>query len=197
MKWISLFKDFISIYKYIRMDLKNVLKDKDKETNDNIRKHKKPMQLRDIESRSTSKHKKIVEDFKTDEDIEKMLEDEKKSIYLKPWNKLDNGHKLNRIKKYISSLKEEYDLNENDIKKTQKLLMNACNENKLNRISDIDYNKEEGYINKIKILEINEKDGKKQIHLKLVEQKTKSTPKSKSNIDRFLKSGSLKNKNKK
>ena len=179
------------------MDLKNVLKDKDKETNDNIRKHKKPMQLRDIESRSTSKHKKIVEDFKTDEDIEKMLEDEKKSIYLKPWNKLDNGHKLNRIKKYISSLKEEYDLNENDIKKTQKLLMNACNENKLNRISDIDYNKEEGYINKIKILEINEKDGKKQILLKLVEQKTKSTPKSKSNIDRFLKSGSLKNKNKK
>ena len=74
------------------------------------------------------------------------------------------------------------------------MLINACNENKLNRISDIDYNKEEGYINKIKILEISGKEGKKKIHLKLVEQKTKSTPKSKSNIDRFIKSGSLKNK---
>jgi len=119
------------------------------------------------------------------------IEQEKKSIYFKPWNKLETGHKLNRIRKYVSSVKEERKLDDNEVKKLHTILFDACNSNKLNKVSDITYDKEKGEIKEIKILEITEDN---QFTLKIVQQKAKSTPKSKSNIDRFLKSGSLKSK---
>jgi hypothetical protein len=178
------------------MDLKKILND-DKNIskpveNTNIRKHKKPLQLRDIESRSVNKVEPQEHKYKSEADIHTMLEKEKENIYFKPWSKLDNGHKLNRIKQYGVLVKEEYNLSDNDTKKLEKLLINACNDNKLNKSADIMYNVDEGKIIKIKILEIVEKDGKKVFSLKINEKKTKATPKSKTNIDRFLKSGSLK-----
>ena len=188
------------------MDLKNALKDKDsdkKKLNENpinendeefITKHKKPMQLRDIETRSSSNHRNLNEKYETEKDMKDFLEQEKKTIYFKPWNKLETGHKLNRIRKHTLVLKEQYNFDDNEIKKLQKLLFDACNSNKLNRVSDITYDKDKGEIKEIKILTIVEKEGKKKINLKIVETKTKSTPKSKSNVDRFLKSSSLKSK---
>jgi hypothetical protein len=176
------------------MDLKKILNDDKNQSkpveNTNIRKHKKPLQLRDIESRSVNKVE--LQEHKSDEYIHTMIEKEKEKIYFKPWSKLDNGHKLNRIKQYGIVVKDEYNLSDNDTKKLQKLLINACNDNKLNKSADIIYNVDEGKIIKIKILEIVEKDGKKVFSLKINEKKMKATPKSKTNIDRFLKSGSLK-----
>lgn len=181
------------------MDLKHALKEKDKkipvsDDEEFLKKHKKPMQLRDIESRSTSSHKKNNEKYESEKDMKDFLEKEKKTIYFKPWNKLETGHKLNRIRKHTLVLKEQHNFDDNEIKKLQKLLFDACNSNKLNRVSDITYDKDKGEIKEIKILTIVEKEGKKKFNLKIVETKTKSTPKSKSNVDRFLKSGSLKSK---
>jgi len=177
------------------MDLKNALKEKQKvsvsDGEEYIKKHKKPMQLRDIESRSSSNHKKLNEKYESEKDMTEFIEQEKKSIYFKPWNKLETGHKLNRIRKYVSSVKEERKLDDNEVKKLHTILFDACNSNKLNKVSDITYDKEKGEIKEIKILEITEDN---QFTLKIVQQKAKSTPKSKSNIDRFLKSGSLKSK---
>ena len=181
------------------MDLKNALKEKEKDKKgssdpENINKHKKPMQLRDIESRSSSNHKKFNETYETEKDINSFIEQEKKSIYFKPWNKLETGHKLNRIRGYVSFIKEERNLDDNEVKKLHTILFDACNSNKLNKISDITYDKEKGEIKEIKILEITEDNNEKKFTLKIVQQKAKSTPKSKSNIDRFLKPGSLKSK---
>ena len=180
------------------MDLKSALKEKEKDKKikepddlEYINKHKKPMQLRDIESRSSSNHKKFNEKYETEKDIHSFIEQEKQSIYFKPWNKLETGHKLNRIRKYVSSVKEERNLDDNEVKKLHTILFEACNSNKLNKVSDITYDKEKGEIKEIKILEITEDN---RISLKLVQPKTKSTPKSKSNVDRFLKPGSLKSK---
>ena len=128
----------------------------------------------------------------SDINMESFMEQDKLKKKKKTWSKLDNGHKLNRIKQYGMVVKEEYNLSDNDTKKLQKLLINACNDNKLNKSADIMYNVDEGSIIKIKILEIVEKDGKNIFSLKINEKKTKATPKSKTNIDRFLKSGSLK-----
>ena len=179
------------------MDLKHALKDKQKskdkisDDEEHIKKHKKPMQLRDIESRSSSNHRKFNEKYESEKDMNDLIEKEKKLIYFQNWNKLETGHKLNRIRKYIHKIKDEKNLSDNDVKKLQTMLFDACNSNKLNKISDISYDKEKGEIKEIKILEFTE-DNK--FSLKIVQQKTKSTPKSKSNIDRFLKSGSLKSK---
>ena len=176
------------------MDLKHALKEKKESVSDDeeyIKKHKKPMQLRDIESRSSSNHKKFNEKYESEKDMNEFLEQEKKSVYFKPWNKLETGHKLNRIRKYVSFLKEERKLDDNEVQKLHTILFDACNSNKLNKVSDITYDKEKGEIKEIKILEFTEDN---QFSLKIVQQKAKSTPKSKSNIDRFLKSGSLKKK---
>ena len=70
------------------MDLKNVLNDsqekkenietKIEEVDDgSIRVHKKPLQLRDIESRSASKKRLQQETFESDENIRTLLEKEK------------------------------------------------------------------------------------------------------------------------
>ena len=176
------------------MDLKNALKEKKESVSDDeeyIKKHKKPMQLRDIESRSSSNHKKFNEKYESEKDMNEFIEKEKKSIYFKPWNKLETGHKLNRIRDHTFVLKEEHNLDGNEVKKLHTILFDACNSNKLNKVSDITYDKEKGEIKEIKILKFTEDN---QFSLKIVQQKAKSTPKSKSNIDRFLKPGSLKSK---
>ena len=188
------------------MDLKHALKDKDKEKEkekeketlsddeEYIKKHKKPMQLLDIETRSSSNHKKFNEKYESEKEMNEFIEQEKKSIYYKSWSKLETGHKLNRIRKHTMVLKEEHSLDDNQVKRLQKLLFDACISNKLNKVSDISYDKEKCEIKEIKILDITvDDDDNKRFTLKIVQPKAKSTPKSKSNIDRFLKSGSLKN----
>ena len=82
------------------MDLKNVLNESEQEESKSIRKHKKPVQLRDIESRSANKR---TDNIESDESISKMLDVEKGVSLKKPWNKLDTGLKLNRLKVFIEN----------------------------------------------------------------------------------------------
>ena len=164
------------------MDLKGVLNetpDTKKKQNDSIRTHKKPMQLRDIESRSaTNKHHNNID---TEEDIDILLEKEKQNIYKKKWNKLDQGLKLNRIKLFT----ENYEgINDGQKKQLTELLINACKANKLNRNSDIIYDNESCEIKEIKILRKNVDI----FTLNIVEVKKKqSSGRSKTNIERLLK----------
>ena len=86
------------------MDLKNILKEEgesnslEKTPDKDIRVHKKPMQLRDIENRSASRKVGLHE---TKETIKDLIDEEKINSYKKPWNKLDLGLKLNRLKNYV------------------------------------------------------------------------------------------------
>lgn len=168
------------------MDLKGVLKDEETQEKDSaVRVHKKPIQLRDIENRS-SNNRKVDDSHESDEKIKKLLNKEKKNYYNQNWNKLDNGMKINRIKLFVSSEKEKNSLNDTQSESLKKLLINACTSGKLNKSSDIVYNKEEGSIENIKILKYS--DEKKEYKLQFNENKKKtSSTKSKSNIDRFLK----------
>ena len=165
------------------MDLKGVLNENPeakKSKSESIRTHKKPMQLRDIESRSaTNKHHTNID---SEEDIGILLEKEKQNIYKKKWNKLDQGLKLNRIKLFVDNYE---DINEEQKKQLTDLLIKACKANKLNRNSDILYDSETCEIKEIKILK--RKDDL--FTLNIVEVKKKqSTGRSKTNIERLLKS---------
>ena len=174
------------------MDLKNILNDieinddenpdSDIKNNPNVKVHKKPVQLKDIERRSKTNHSK---NSISESEINKLIDLEKEKIYNQSWNKLDNGSKINRLKKYSEKLKEEYDLNDNELNKLNKLLITNCNKNKLNKNSDIIYNINNAEINNIKILEFN-KD-LRNFSLKFAEVKSKPKNKSKTNIERFLK----------
>ena len=168
------------------MDLKNVLQDNSKQdlqSESNINIHKKPIQLRDIENRSSSKTR--VDSFESKEQITQLLNKEKNNIFKQSWNKLDKGMKLNRIKEFIQREVKEKNLNKIQELQISQLLFQACSNNKLNRVNDVIYNKEKGFIEQFKNLSSNDNI----YTLKLNEPKQqRSSGKPKSNIDRFLKS---------
>ena len=173
------------------MDLKTILNDveisddnleSNLKNNPNVNVHKKPIQLKDIERRSKTNHDK---NNISETEINKLIDLEKGKIYNQSWNKLDNGSKINRLKKYSLILKEEHNLNENELNKLNKLLIASCNKNKLNKNSDVIYDIDDTEITNIKILEFNEDI--RVFSLKINEAKSKPKNKSKTNIERFLK----------
>ena len=180
------------------MDLKNVLNETEKgkiddgekeefpgEVQGAIRVHKKPIQLRDIENRSASNRKAGLS-HESDEKIKCMLNEEQREYYKQAWNKLDNGMKINRIKLFIETERVNNNLIQAEYDTLKKLLITSCSSGKLNKSSDISYNKEEGIIVSIKILKYNEENREYRIHINENKKKQPSS-KSKSNIDRFLK----------
>ena len=164
------------------MDLKNILDNEEiiEEKNENIQKHKKPIQLKEIERRSRSNNIEKSTNF----DLHKLIDEEKKSIYNKPWNKLEPGLKINRLNLFVEELKNKYDLNTLQKMNLHELLIKNCEKNKLNKNSEVIYNIEESTISEIKILVFNEKN--KTFSLSFPEIKHKTKNKSKSNIERLL-----------
>ena len=167
------------------MDLKHVLKDDiPKETpTRNVTIHKKPIQLRDIENRSSSKTR--FDRFETREEMTELLNKEKDNIFKQNWNKLDRGLKINRLKEFAHRESKEQKLTKIQTIQLTDLLLSACSNNKLNRVNDVIYNKEEGHIEQLKNLFSENK---------VYQLKTNDPPKHrnftkpKSNIERFLKS---------
>ena len=105
-------------------------------------------------------------------------------MYKNPWNKLDNTTKNNLFKKYILLEKESYSLDEEQTKSLHNLLIK--NIKKINKNSDVDYNSDEGILNKIHILSYD--ISTKSFTLNFAQKKSKSATKSKSNLDKFIKS---------
>ena len=127
------------------MDLKGVLNEKEEEdgkkeqspVNDaSVRVHKKPIQLRDIENRSSTNRKTSLS-HESDEKIKKLLNKEKKQYYKQVWNKLDNGMKINRLKLFVESEREKNELNVTQCERLKTLLITSCTSGKLNKSSDI------------------------------------------------------------
>jgi hypothetical protein len=171
------------------MDLKNILDESEKinlKKNPNVKVYKKPIQLKDIENRSKTNLNGIKDNNDiSDCDINKLIDLEKDKIYQQTWTKLDNGSKLTKLQEYSIKLSVEHELNDNQKNKLMKLLINACNKGKLNKISEVEYDKDNCKITNIKILIFN--SDLKTFSLKISENKSKSKNSSKSNIERLLK----------
>jgi|TARA_Y100000389_G_C17167004_1_gene367243 hypothetical protein len=168
------------------MDLKEVLQEETVETPkqvNNVTIHKKPIQLRDIENRSSSKTR--LDQFESKEHIMELIEKEKDHIFKQNWNKLDRGLKINRIKEFVIRETIEKSLTKLQALQLSDLLISTCTNNKLNRVSEVSYDKDEGIILSLKNLIFENNT----YLLKTSEPKqNKSSGKPKSNIDRFLRS---------
>lgn len=169
-----------------KTDLKEVLKEDKKNTEEKkidtkINVHKKPMQLRDIESRSSTSNKEHK--IETPENMKKLLNEEKNQIFKQPWNRLDTGMKLNRIRLFSETFSKENNLNKTKQEEVRKLLVDHCRANKLNKTQDVNYDKEKCMIISIKNLSI--KDGKILFITNDI-KKAKKTTKTKSHLDRLL-----------
>ena len=170
----------------LKTDLKNILKDESAEKTQTkeepvVRVHKKPMQLRDIESRSSNTNREHKHE--TPEHIKQLLNEEKDQIFKQQWNRLDMGMKLNRIRLFSEEQAKEHKLSKEKQEELRKILVDACRGNKLNKITDVVYDNELCGITSIRNLEI--KDGK--IGFIIGEaKKPKKTTKTKSNIDRLI-----------
>ena len=102
-----------------------------------------------------------------------------------PWNKLEKGSKMNRILEFVKTQKDEHELNETQTKELKNLLFKGCENSLFNKVSDVKYNQETGFIESFKNLEFNESS--KKYKLKTGGTKNRSVSKSRSNIDRLTK----------
>tara|TARA_Y100000817_G_scaffold313976_1_gene311419 strand:+ start:5686 stop:6210 length:525 start_codon:yes stop_codon:yes gene_type:complete len=172
------------------MDIKGILHEKctdEKSKSNSIRIHKKPMQLRDIENRSSNNRRQGGIPHDSEEDIQNLLLKEQKEVYKQPWNKLDNGMKINRLKDFIEKEVKARSLKSDQENELRTLLMNACNSNKLTKNTDVNYDKDNSRVLSIKPLKFNEETKKYTMEIvETIKNKSNST-KSKSNLDRFLK----------
>jgi len=159
------------------MDLKNILTNDEKSENINIKKKTKYVPNISNNQNDSNNYSKKCE-------IDDLLEKEKNNLYKNPWNKLDNTTKNNLFKKYILLEKELHSLDDNQTSILHKLLIK--NIKKINKNSDVDYNSEEGILNKIHILSYDISN--KTFSLNYSQKKSKSATKSKSNLDKFIKS---------
>ena len=93
--------------------------------------------------------------------------------------------KINRLKKFIENEKLEKNLNDEKEQQLTKILISACRSNKLNKNTDVVYDKDSCQITNIRIL----KYEKNKYRLEIADvKKSKPSGKSKSNIERLLKS---------
>ena len=160
------------------MDLKHILTN-DGDENVNIK--KKPKYIPNI---SNNNNKNDSNNYSKKSEIDELLEQEINNLYINPWNKLDNTTKNNLFKKYILLEKELNGLDDNQTNILHNLLIK--NIKKINKNSDVDYNSEEGILNKIHIL--NYDIVSKSFTLNFTQKKSKSATKSKSNLAKFIKS---------
>ena len=112
------------------------------------------MQLRDIETRSSNTNREHK--VETPENMNKYINQEKDQIFKQAWNRLDTGMKLNRLRLFSEQKAKEHKLSKEKQEELRKILVDACRTNKLNKVSDINYDKEECKIISIKNLEIKE-----------------------------------------
>ena len=166
-------------------DLKSVLKDEKTDAGKEeitIRKHKKPMQLRDIENRSSGINR-LSSKTESPENIRHLINKEKTEIFKQSWNRLDTGMKLNRIRLFTENEGKEKKLKKEDQEHLRELLVEAIRNNKLSKNTEVEYNMGDCEIVRIKSLVY--KDGKYSLIMN-ESKKSKKTTKSKSNIDRFI-----------
>ena len=163
------------------MDLKHILTNDEKSENVSIK--KKTKYVPNI-SNNQNNSNNDSNNYSNKSEIDDLLEKKKNNFYKNPWNKLDNTTKNNLFKKYILLEKESYSLDDNQTSILHNLLIK--NIKKINKNSDVDYNSEEGVLNKIHILSYDEVN--KSFSLNFTQKKSKSATKSKSNLDKFMKS---------
>lgn len=127
-------------------DLKNYLMNKT-EKKELTNKNSKKKNIKNINMYNPNKNIK---------NILNLLDKECENLHLNTWNKLEKGIKLNRLFDFIDDLKIEKDMNEIQYNTNKRLIYNLFEKNKLNKVSDVNYDCENGKVLKINKLNLND-----------------------------------------
>tara|TARA_B110001450_G_C17577805_1_gene463600 strand:- start:339 stop:851 length:513 start_codon:yes stop_codon:yes gene_type:complete len=93
--------------------------------------------------------------------IEILLDEESKINKKEPWNKLDKTIKIRKLNYFVDELiKEKHKLTIKECNELKKYLINSLDILKLQRVKDVEYNKDIGNIKNIPSLSFNQKTRK-------------------------------------
>jgi hypothetical protein len=109
--------------------------------------------------------------------LDKFLEDDKQISRKEPWSKLDKTMKTKKIMDFVASYSTEKKLKKEQKEALEAFLKDCLNRKRLQRVKDVDYDKENGVIKSIPSLVFNKTSKQKQFTLKNVEKRV-STLKS-------------------
>lgn len=118
------------------------------------------------------------------EDLLQKIDAERAIRFKRPWSKLDKGSKLSRLSLFVKLEKAEKGLSDEEEKRLKILLTQLCEAGALNKASEVTYSEDEERIEGIKNLVYDEETSI--YSFTKVEKKTKTTQKSKSNVDRHF-----------
>ena len=111
--------------------------------------------------------------------LDKFLEDDKQTSRKEPWSKLDKTMKTKKIMAFVESYSEEKKLQKDQKKALETFLKDCLNRKRLQRVKDVDYDKDNGIIKSIPSLVPTKTS--KQFTLKNIEKRVntlKSLPQS-------------------
>ena len=147
------------------------------------------MELTELEHRTSILNKKRRSQPSKSKEVENILpfiDKDLDNIYKTSWNKLEKGQRLNRITLYLKQIIKENNLEEDKLKRLKNNIHNHIVNGKINKNTDVDYDSENCIIKSIKGLTIDVENNIYRISIEK-SKKTKSSNKSKSNIDRLIK----------
>ena len=89
------------------------------------------------------------------DNLDKFLENEKINNSSEPWSKLDKTAKIKKLTLYADNYKKEADLSEEEYQQLISFFKDCLDRKKLQRVKDINYNKDTGEIKDIPALHYN------------------------------------------
>jgi len=111
--------------------------------------------------------------------LDKFLEDDKQTSRKEPWSKLDKTMKTKKIMAFVENYSEEKKLQKDQKRALETFLKDCLNRKRLQRVKDVDYDKDNGIIKSIPSLVTTKTS--KQFTLKNIEKRVntlKSLPQS-------------------
>lgn len=189
---MSLYSEKIeNIIESLQVDNSNK-EEKEKKISVNLNSHSrefKNIQFRSQMYKNSQVKKQEKENVVKGEKVKEFLDEDISNVYNRPWNKLENGFKKNRIGNFIDRETKEKKLTLKQKEKLKVLLYGAVDNKYLNKKNDVEYDTEEGVIEKINILDYNIDNGCYTLNKKETKKtkKTETTKNEKVNLLSSLK----------
>lgn len=162
-----------NIIESLQVDEKKEVKEKKISVNLNSHSREfKNIQFRSHMYKNSQVKKQEKEKTVKEDKVKDYLDLDQSNVYNRPWNKLENGFKKNRVCLFIDREIKEKNLALKEKEKLKKILYEAIENKDLNKKTDVDYDEENGIIKEIHNLEYEVNKG-----FSFIKKETKKTKK--------------------
>ena len=104
---------------------------------------------------------------------------EQNQMLNRPWNKLEKGLKINRVKEFIKRSNEEWGLNDLKVSKLEALVIGKIHRRMLTKKNDVVYNEKEGIIESIPTMRFTKDDNGNITNFKIINKRVSASKKKK------------------